>query len=156
MLNFGHVEVFSPSRANLAPTKEAMLSNCDREDAPRGWVTISKDLSKKPDTLFLVLARELTKAGEQTYVLLHSKVPSALSKELREYLKTRPPSVKWLFTQGTNKDVSQAEPYKGVIGRASMQARINRVLKSHGLGSYLGFRLAIMQHHAEEARKELS
>jgi hypothetical protein len=157
LLNFGHFEVYVPSRAHLAPTKEAMLALSTKDTAPRGWLTISKDLSKRPDILYLVLAEELDKNGKPTTILQQFKVPALLARELREYLKTRPPTVKWLFSKGNcNKDLTEAQPYVGSIGRASFQARINRILREHKLGSYMSFRLAIMKHHREEAHMELS
>ena len=154
LLNFGHVHVFLPSQKGSAPSPQMIQKWAVDEEKPRGWLILDSDMRR--DQLFLVLGFETDDRGECVTIVEQVRLTATLSKELRLYLATRRPSVKYLFTSAKHSiNISNSEPYTGATGRSSWNAKINRTLMRL-LGCRMrDFRVAITLHKTQQAKADL-
>ena len=154
LLNPGHIRVYRPNEQNQAPTQEQIAKWCCDDDQPRGWLILNKN--PKQDTIHLVVAYQNDSSGGVAVLKQTMRVPPGLGQEIRAYLAGRPPSLKFLFTDGRHtSNVADSQPYTGLQGRSSWQARINRLLMSRFGVRTRQFRVAVALHHMGQARKEL-
>jgi hypothetical protein len=154
LMNLGHIRVYRPNEKNQAPTQEQMAKWCCDDDQPRGWLFLNK--KAKQDSIHLVVGYQNDGSGGIAVLKQTMRVPAGLGQELRAYLAGRPPALKYLFTDSRHSaNVADSQPYVGLQGRSSWQARVNRLLMSYFGVRTRQFRVAVAIHHMEQAKKEL-
>ena len=154
LMNLGHIRVYRPNEQNQTPTQEQMAKWCCDDDQPRGWLFLSKNA--KQDTIHLVVGYQNDGSGGVAVLKQTMRVPVGLGQELRTYLAGRPPALKYLFTDSRHSaNVADSQPYVGLQGRSSWQARVNRLLMSYFGVRARQFRVDVAMHHMEQAKREL-